>query len=897
MSIGGSKTLFIDRKKQIARFLAVYTALFILTFLLSYSPFLQEGKTLIWSNNDGRTQHYPTLVYVGRYLRQIVLNLLHGELAIPLFDLNLAMGSDVIATLNYYGLGNPLYLLSAFVPTRYTEYLFNALIVLRIYLADLSFSALCAYHGKPQSHALVGALMYSFSGYMIFSVLHHPYFAEPMIQLPLLLIGIDQVIRRKRPFVFILSVFYSALCGFYFLYMMTLMLGAYTLVRFFDCYQRERVKEFFRMAGRIIGAYLIGIGLSAPVFFPAVFGYLSSSRSGMATEWNYFSYGWAYYRNNIPKLIAPAGSWIALSLAAIALPAIVLLLAQRKSRRSLKLLLGICAMIYVLPLGGYVMNGFSYPIQRWTFGAALLCSYIVVEMLPVLLNLTGRQQAGCFVTLLAYNLCIFANTSTRNVYHVVGAAMLAATLFTLLLVRNIPQAQRNWKLCDAGVMICVLIIVGNVGINAIFRFAKDQGNEIGQHAAYGTETERLESAIEREAEPYLGARDGRFDSSSFSLNVGAVWRVPNMRTYWSITNGNISTFYEKTENTAQQHSPHTVAGTNERTGANALFSTKYFIERGDKTQYVPYGYSLREETENGNLIYENQYALPWGYTYDSYISYSEMEAMNGLQVEEAMLQHIALDGAIEVVPRGAVESNVQKQPFEIAESSSVEWKDGILTVSKENAEMVLDFQMPAKVEGYLRLEGFDISHSGQSSFVVTAKCEGISRTMNVLSTDYTWYYGRENYLANLGYSEQERTRCTITFPKKGTYRLADIQLFALPMENYSAQIEALRAEPLENIAFGTNCITGTVDLSQNKVLCMSIPYSSGWTARVDGEKVDILRGNYMFMALPLEAGTHQVEFTYCTPGLRLGIVAALLSCGGMAALAVQYKRRSSRERK
>ena len=242
VSIGGSKTLFIDRKKQIARFLAVYTALFILTFLLSYSPFLQEGKTLIWSNNDGRTQHYPTLVYVGRYLRQIVLNLLHGELAIPLFDLNLAMGSDVIATLNYYGLGNPLYLLSAFVPTRYTEYLFNALIVLRIYLAGLSFSALCAYHGKPQSHALVGALMYSFSGYMIFSVLHHPYFAEPMIQLPLLLIGIDQVIRRKRPFVFILSVFYSALCGFYFLYMMTLMLGAYTLVRFFDCYQRERVK-------------------------------------------------------------------------------------------------------------------------------------------------------------------------------------------------------------------------------------------------------------------------------------------------------------------------------------------------------------------------------------------------------------------------------------------------------------------------------------------------------------------------------------------------------------------------------------------------------------------------------------------------------------------------------
>lgn len=885
------KNLSTDRKKRIGCFLAVYTILFLITFLLAYSPFLLEGKTLIWTESDGRSQHYPTLVYIGRYLRQVVLNFLHGEMAVPLFDLNLSMGGDVIATLNYYGFGNPLYLLSAFVPTHYTEHLFNALVVLRIYLAGLAFSALCVYHKKPLSHVMAGALMYAFSGYVIYSATRHPYFMEPMIQLPLLLIGIDQVMRRKKPTVFILSVFYSALCGFYFLYMMTLMLGIYALIHFFDCYEKERIKEFFLMAGRVAGTYLIGIGLAAPLFIPAVVGFLTSDRLGAAVERNYFSYGWAYYRKNFLRIIAPTGSWVSLSLAAIALPAVVLLLSQRKKRRSLKLLLIACAAIYVLPLGGYIMNGFSYPSQRWTFGAALLLSYIVVEMLPLLLNLNGRQQAVCLLTLLLYSACVFVGASNRSIYYVVGVAMLAVTLFVLLCVKNMQCGQSAQKLRGAGAAICVLLVIANVSVNAVFRFARDQGNVASGFEVCGAETARLESVIEREAEPYLDEKDGRFDSDSFSHNMGAVWCIPNMNAYWSIMNKNVADFYIKTENASQRGSAHTIKGTDERTGISTLFSTKYFIEKAARTQYVPYGYSLLEETKNGNLVYENQYALPWGYTYDSWISYDEFETLNGLQVEEAMLQHIVLEDKVETVPTGIRESNIQSLPFKIAKLNHADWNDGVLTVSKDKAVITLEFQMPAGTEGYLRLEGFNINHLGQSSFAVTARCAGVSRTMAVCPIDFSWYFGRENYLVNLGYSDEERTSCTITFPKKGTYKLAEIQLFALPMDKYPEQVEALRAEPLENIEFGSNRITGTVDLSKNKILCMSIPYSSGWAARVDGEKVDILRGNYMFMALPLKAGYHEIEFTYCTPGLRTGLACCLISAGCLAYLAIQERRK------
>ena len=93
-----------SKYKKSCIFISVYTILFLFSFVLAFSPFLLEKKSFIWQS-DGRTQHYKTLVYIGRYLRQIILNLFRGDFSIPLVDINIALGADIIATLNYYGLG------------------------------------------------------------------------------------------------------------------------------------------------------------------------------------------------------------------------------------------------------------------------------------------------------------------------------------------------------------------------------------------------------------------------------------------------------------------------------------------------------------------------------------------------------------------------------------------------------------------------------------------------------------------------------------------------------------------------------------------------------------------------------------------------------------------------
>ena len=55
-----------------------------------------------------------------------------------MWDMHIGYGSDNLTTLHYYVIGDPLTLLSVFVPEKDTEILYELLIFLRIYLAGIT---------------------------------------------------------------------------------------------------------------------------------------------------------------------------------------------------------------------------------------------------------------------------------------------------------------------------------------------------------------------------------------------------------------------------------------------------------------------------------------------------------------------------------------------------------------------------------------------------------------------------------------------------------------------------------------------------------------------------------------------------------------------------------------
>ena len=68
-----------------------------------------------------------------------------------------------------------------------------------------------------------------------------------------------------------------------------------------------------------------------------------------------------------------------------------------------------------------------------------------------------------------------------------------------------------------------------------------------------------------------------------------------------------------------------------------------------------------------------------------------------------------------------------------------------------------------------------------------------------------------------------------------------------------------------------------VSTNQPGYLVLSEIFYPGWQAAVDGKKVDVLSGNYLFRVVPLEEGDHEVYLKFISWPFRVGAIISLLS--------------------
>lgn len=905
MNVSGLSTLsnrFFDRlnkqKNKKLLWFEIYSLVFVVTFFAVFSPFILGNKTFVWEI-DGSYQMLPWLFYVGKFLRRVFEAVFHGGFSIPLFDISLGWGEDIIGYLGSNGHMEPIAaLLSALLPLKQIETLYIILIFLRLYLAGLAFLYMCRYFAKDPAWTIAGALIYLFNGYTIFCGTCFPYFLDAMVLLPLLIVGADRILHRKISGLFVFCIFYSGLCGFYLLYFLSAITAIYALVRFFGIYHKgERLKAFPVLLLRGILLYVLGAGLAAPVLLPAFAELFASARS----HYNSFFFStdfmehWRSFWERFLALAAPKRyyepDWGVdfHAYAALFLLCFVLLF-LKKGRKTLKWLMVIGFIVFFSPLGGWMMNGFQYSSNRWSFGFALLVGYVVVEMLPDLLQM-NRRDTGVLIFLI----CLYAVLGvsiyyTRvSVFVSVGAAFLA---ITLLVVRYVGRCSQRIQR-----MVCVLLVAVNLFTNALYTIVPDGLNWIGWFADSGDEILKIAFAMEAEGEKfpfYNTYMDGRFDSSSFLYNNSLYYGIPGTLFYSSTINGNPVRFLEEMEESGNEQN-FKIHSTDQRTMMDTLMSIKYVLEKSSKSNYVPYGYKRLGLTYDERYAYKNEYALPWGYTYSESVSYDDIDDMNGIQKQQALLQAVALEGGGSDV---AFDFDEARVPYTF-ECENCDWSEGVLK-TREDGAITLNADLLPGREYYVRLKNFDVDNywipnqiisTWAASFNFFVECGDIEKYSRAESPQYTCYYGRKNYLFNLGCGDEKRDTITIRFTASGKFRLEDIELYELPMTHYGEWVDALREEPLENIQMETNKISGTVDLSREKILCMTIPYSKGWTAYVDGQRADILKANYAFMGLRLSEGHHEIVFKYFTPGLKLGLILCGLSLCAACVLFIIVRRK------
>jgi len=75
----------------------------------------------------------------------------------------------------------------------------------------------------------------------------------------------------------------------------------------------------------------------------------------------------------------------------------------------------------------------------------------------------------------------------------------------------------------------------------------------------------------------------------------------------------------------------------------------------------------------------------------------------------------------------------------------------------------------------------------------------------------------------------------------------------------------------------TDGAKASINMDKKNVVFFSVPYDDGWSAYVNGEKVDVHKVYYGFVAVECPEGECDIELKYDMPGLKLGLVATVAS--------------------
>jgi uncharacterized membrane protein YfhO len=908
-------------------YLIAYAVVFIIGVTACFYLFYKYKVTMIWSK-DGWGQHYRALIFYSRYLKGFVENILYKHtFTLPTYNLHIGLGSDIIQTLHYYAIGDPLTLFSVFVKDYYMSYFYSAMMLVRVFLAGLAFSCYAIYmmtrfnkqdHKVPYIAVLCAVVMYCFNGFVFYAGTRHPYFVNPMIYYPLVLLGIEKIYDHKSLALLVVAVALSALSSFYFFYMIVILTILYVLLTIF-IHHKINTKDFWKTFVKILGGSILGVGISAVILLPQLMALLGSSRLS-----NHIETAWIGIPTTLISQLAAlfsveayGSNWTFIGTALIGFVAVVVMFTQKKNW-PMKIAFILLTCLIFSPKGAQLMNGMSYPANRWVWGYIMFLAMVFLYSWEKLFSLSKKQKIFVliFVALLTLVCLWFSGTREKGVF----LAIIVGVLMILAIISGL-----SYRI--VGIVSLCLLLVGASGEayllfnpNGKAKYLKEMVTfKNAKEKIYADETKALESV--RKGDTSYARYEGDQSTIARNGNHSLLSDQYSMQYYWSLENGNITQF--RYDNGIEDNDYVYRYGTlQSRTILSTLAGVKYYIGANKLYNYKSLG------TYDGYTINENESALPFGYTYETAMDEKDYEALSSDTKQDALLDNIVLKSSdLKTSPVQTYYKN-DSLSYKVKSTNGVTLIKNGFKASKNNATVTLEINSPSSEnETYLMLSGLSFTRMTARSKYSTSAWNKLSekeklkvkiKDANYFSADllsslsatyqqgtdnrYVWtpIYVRQSMfyrpigdrVLSFGVTKGGKETITLSLAKKGTYHYSSLSIKKQSMKGYKKAVKKLKEDTLKNVNFheskrthSTNLITGKITVSKNKYLLMTLPYSKGWSAYVDGKKVDLMQANTIYSGLYLTKGTHTIKLIYSTPGFKIGAVITLLSLlGGVLAI-------------
>ena len=849
----------------------IYSIFFVLVSYMVFRYFPENNKFLI-NHADTWRQYIKAVAYNSKWMRGCIYNLFREKsLSVQTLSYGMGYGNDIYPALQYYAIGDILNIPSVFVKTEYIYIYIQITTVLRPFLAGIAISLYLRYIRPELSwiSVMCGMFTYSFGTYFMYYGTWHPYFANPMIYLPLVLLGAEKIFKEKKPLTFIIAVFLSGINNFFFFYVIVLLTVIYCIVRAVFIYGKD-FSALLKTVGTFLLSGIVGTMMSMVVLLPVLCAFMNNSRSEQDILFKVL-YSKEYYKElaaNLISFVIHGEAETQLGFTVLIIPAMLFILLKAfwdKRDRQAAVYMLLMTVFLLIPYAGYVFAGFAFVSNRWDFACALFAGYAMAVFTDDLLRTLTTKLSFKF----------------KN----------AATVLSQVVIFALT--------------ICL------IGRNAYAGYSPEAGNMVGDYLdKTSTEDMYLQlQSTEVQVVEEAAAQDGldafndfyRYSGRNLVWNASLLDGICSTQFFWSLDDRGVSDFIRNLGVNDQES--HAYFALDDRAILNLMGGVNYFSLRfntPEERAFVPYGYY--EDYDKFNFaIFRNDRALPYGSTCDKVIPESDFKNMSVIERQEALLYGIVLDDKdAEGFEKAEPVFTSSSADYRITASDGIEFFDNGFKAT-DGANMTIEFEGRENAESYLFFKNLDInSDMGVVSLTVTTQLSDgteIKKRLDYQTKHSQNYSGWHDYIVNMGYSAESRNYYTITFGY-GTYTYDSMEVLFQPLDNLEERLAAFTQNKLENvdlhknpISFATNRVTGDINLEEPKILLLSTPYLSGWTAYVDGEKTKLLRANTMFTALPLSEGYHEIELRYHTPGLLAGLILTIIGI----VLAVVVKRRYDRK--
>ena len=513
----------------------------------------------------------------------------------PGWGWNIALGTQMLGCYATYNLGSPFFWLTLPFSKLSYPFLVGWLCILKYAVAAAGAYWYMTLFLDDERLSTAGALLYAFSSAHNQHLMYQ--FSDSIALFPFMLVGLEYILRGKKPWLFILAVFFNCSTNYYLFIGEVVFCVVYTLCRMWEKSCRA---TFIKALSTSVFGGVVGVGMAAAIFIPSILFIMQNSRiGGGLPELYYTGIDWLKMLRSImlpaehmgrQAAITPDGyggyaCYLPMIGVAYLIPYLI------KKRDWLFVTIIVFSVFAASPLLESSFSMFSVVYKRWLYMFTLplsLASMRVArerEEYPVRLGLwiTSGMLIWVCVRIVHWDYII-----RRDVFltHVIIAG--TGILLTVML----QYAKSAYRM---------LLLTGI----ALFSFLTALAIQCVTHgdAAY---TAEYMDAFQFSARIPAGDDAYRYDlSDNFGPYLGDGIGIG---TFNSTISPSIAAFQSLFDHTS------------------SVFTIDYDAVPGLK-ELVGARYHITEWDQQGNPVIEEQPACPIGYAYDRYITEEELKAL------------------------------------------------------------------------------------------------------------------------------------------------------------------------------------------------------------------------------------------------------------------------------